>query len=308
MAAQRTSPDWLAFRTQAEVLQSLDALRGLFGVNGQDLTLEHLPHGKDGFRQGAALKLLDMPFGRVDFGGESQRGWVRWNITGKGCDYVKDWDALDAVEALPSAELRRLDIQMTTWAGEVRHDDLVNAHTAGRFCAGGRPPDMRQILSSNPRAGRTVYVGKRESDKFFRGYEKGFEMAAAMGAWGAEQTHIEGHPIEDIYRCEVELKSKTKIIPWEAVERRDQYFAGSYPFLADLLPDVEGDILLNRPERAAQTELMAALENVRVQYGATIFTALAAYGGDMCKVWDKIIATHHNKALLEAGVLLVEHE
>lgn len=307
MQAQRTAPDWMTFRTQSEVLDSLSALRGLYGVNGQDLTLEHLPSGKDGFRQGAMLKLLDMPFGRVDFGGESQRGWVRWNITGQGCQWVKDWDALDAVEALPAAELRRLDLQLTTWRAEVGHEAVVAAHEAGRFCAGGRPPDMQTIVSSNPRAGRTVNVGKRESDKYFRGYEKGYELAGKMGAYGAELTHIEGYPIEDIYRCEVELKSKTKIIPWEAVERRDQYFAGSYPFLADLLPGVEGDILLNRPERAPQTELLAALENVRVQYGATIFTALTAYGGDMFKVWDKIVGAQHNKALLEAGVLLVDH-
>lgn len=117
---------------------------------------------------------------------------------------------------------------------------------------------MQTITSSNERAGRTVYVGKREkSDKFFRAYEKGFELAGKVA--GMVVTAIDGHPVEDIYRCEVELKAESRPIPWEVVERRDQYFAGSYPFCADVLPGVEADILMRRPERAPQTDLAAML-------------------------------------------------
>ena len=92
------------------------------------------------------------------------------------------------------------------------------------------------------------------------------------------------------------------------IERRDQYFAGSYPFLADLLPGVESDILQRRPERAPQTDLAIALENCRIQYGATLFTALHAYHGDMGAVWEKIIGKAHNTNLVEAGVLMVDHD
>jgi hypothetical protein len=35
---------------------------------------------------------------------------------------------------------------------------------------------------------------------------------------------------------------------------------------------------------------------------------LHAHGGDYLKVWEKIVGTKHNKALIEAGVLLVEHD
>jgi DNA relaxase NicK len=246
-----------------------------------------------------------MTLGRCDFGGDSQRGWVRWNITGKGCEWVRDWDAVEGIEALPSAQVRRLDIALTTWHGQVGHDQVVKAHDAGRFACGGRPPTMQTILSSDPRAGRTASVGKRGADKFFRGYEKGFELAAKTGM---QVTHIEGCPVEDIYRCEVELQADSRPIPWECIERRDQYFAGAYPFCADVLPGVEADILMRRPERAPQTDLKAALENVRIQYGATLYTALRAYHGDLTAVWDRIIGEHHNPDLLAAGVLLVDHE
>ena len=49
-------------------------------------------------------------------------GWVRVDIPGKGCEWVQDWCATDAVESLTSAQIRRLDIALTTWDGEVTHD------------------------------------------------------------------------------------------------------------------------------------------------------------------------------------------
>jgi DNA relaxase NicK len=119
---------------------------------------------------------------------------------------------------------------------------------------------------------------------------------------------INGHPIEGIYRCEVEFKAHATTIPWEVIERRDHYFAGAYPFCADVLPGVESDVLMRRPERAPQMDLAAALENCRLQFGPTLYTALRAYQGDMTAVWDKVVSDHHSQVLLEAGVLLVDHE
>ena len=307
MSPPKTAIDWLRYRTQAGVLPGLEALRPLYGHLGPTLHLEHLERGKDGFQQAALIKLADLAVGRVDFGGESQRGWVRWNITGQGCEWVRDWDAVEALERLSASEIRRADIALTTWKGEVGHDAIEAAHGVGLFTCGGRPPDLQMILNSNPRAGRTCYVGKRDSDKFFRGYEKGFELAAKFGL-GDGVTHIDGCPIEDIYRCEVELKADGRVVPWEIIGRRDQYFAGCYPFLAELLPDTESDILMRRPERAPELDLAAALANCRIQYGATLFTALHAYHGDMGRVWEQIIGKEHNEALKAAGVLMVEHK
>lgn len=306
--SQKTTIDWLSFRSQGQVGHTLEALRPMFGDLASALNLEHLPRGRDGFQQASALRVYDMTIGRLDFGGESQRGWVRTNITGKGCEWVKDWEAVESLEALPKAEIKRLDVALTTWHGEVCHDRIEAAHAAGSFGSGGRPPSMQRILNSDPRAGQTCNIGVRKNaDKFFRGYEKGLELASKLGALGRTVTHIDGCAIEDIYRCEVELKASCRPIPWEVVGRRDQYFAGSYPFLAELLPEVECDILMRRPERAPQLDLMAQLGNIRHQYGATLYTALMAHQGDMTAVWDQIIGDHHNEALLAAGVLVVEH-
>jgi phage replication initiation protein len=309
MSATQTTVDWLGFRTQAEVPDAFQALRGLFGEMAPALNLRHLPRGRDGFQQASEIRVHDLAVGRLDFGGESQRGWVRCNLTGQGCEWVTDWDAVDQLEGLPRAEIRRLDVALTTWKGEVGHDRVEAAHAAGLFCSGGRPPNLQRIMNSDPRTGDTCYVGERkESDKYFRGYEKGLELASKLGAFGRTITHIDGCAVEDIYRCEVELKAANRPIPWEVVGRRDQYFAGCYPFLAELLPEVGCDILMRRKERAPQAELMAALANVRTQYGATLFTALKAFGGDYLRVWDAVVGNHDNEALLAAGVLVVDHE
>jgi DNA relaxase NicK len=303
---QKTTIDWLRFRTQSGPKQTLEALRPVFGTLGQSIRLQGLPRGILGFQQACQIVVGDMPIGRMDYGGESQNGWVRVDIPGKGCQWMETGE-IDAIEQLEKAEIRRLDIALTTWHGEVGHDQVVQAHTEGRFTI-RRPPNLQQILNSD--GGRTCNIGQREkSDKFMRCYEKGFEMVSKMGGnLPGKVTHIEGSRVEDIYRCEVELKAVTTDIPWEVIERRDQYFAGAYPFCADVLPNVEADILKRRPERDAQTSLAAALENCRVQFGPTLFTALHAYQGDMTAVWEKIIGDHHSQALLETGVLLVDHD
>jgi phage replication initiation protein len=304
----KTTIDWLNFRSQGEVLQTLEALRPLFGTLGCDLNLQHLPRGKDGFQQASALRVQDLVIGRLDFGGDSQRGWVRTNITGQGCEWVKEWTAIDSVEALPRAEIKRVDVALTTWKGEVTHELVEAAHGSGGFTSRGRPPSMQRILNSDPRAGQTCNIGVRKaSDQFFRGYEKGLELASKLGALGRTVTHIDGCAIEDIYRCEVEYKASSRPIPWEVIERRDEYFAGSYPFLAGLLPDVECDILMRRPERAPQLDLRALLANVRHQYGSGLYTALVAHHGDIGAVWEQIVGSQHHEGLLSGGVLLVEH-
>lgn len=308
MNTQKTTIDYLRFRAQAEPPAVLEALRPMFGTVGTHLKFRHLPRGAMGFQQASEIVIGDMALARLDFGGESQRGWVRAQMSGRACEWVQDWDAVEDVERLPDAQVRRLDIALTTWDGEISHDQVVKAHGEGRFKTGGRPPDLQQITSSNDRAGRTCYVGKRTSDKFFRAYEKGFEMAGKIRGCPGQVLSIDGHPVEDIYRCEIELKAEGTSIGWDVIERRDQYFAGAYPFCADVLPGIEADILMRRKERAPQTDLAAALENCRIQFGPTLYTALRAFGGDMTAVWDKVVGDHHCEALLQAGVLLVDHE
>lgn len=310
MIPQKITVDWLRFRAQAEPRDIVEAMKPMFPeIEREWLKLRFLDRGILGFRQGAELCISGMVVGRMDYGGESQNGWVRTELNAKGCEWVNDWQQVGGVEDLPSAQIRRLDLALTTWRGEVGHQRVLDAHSAGRFVTRGRPPNLRQIISTDPRAGRTCYIGEREkSDKFMRCYEKGFEMVGKLDRRGNVTESIDGFKVENIYRCELELKAANAAIPWDVIERRDQYFAGAYPFCADILPGVECDILQRRPERAPQLDLRIALANAKVQFGPILFTALAAYQGDILAVWDKVVGQHHCDSLVDAGVLLVDHD
>ena len=208
---------------------------------------------------------------------------------------------------------------------------VVEAYEAGRFAPpgqGGRPPKCRQNLSMNEEDGSTLYVGTRTSDKFFRAYEKGKQLLgpqlsaalargderAVAAVWGEKVrgTGAGGEtalfPLRDMFRYELELKPKTAPLPEDVIDRRDQYFAGAYPYLQTVLADVEAEALVMRRERGPQLDLAMALGNCQRMFGSTLFTALTAYHGDIGAVMSKVMGDRHNEALLRAGVLLVNHD
>lgn len=304
-----TKVDWLRFRATSEVPDVLAGVRAFFGPLGASVSAKPRNSGLTGFNQSARLLLGDMQVGMLAFGGEHQRGWVQVDISGRGCEWVHDWaEAVDSLGKLDRYEARRVDIALDTGKGEVSHEKVLAAYRAGRFNArgAGRPPKMSQILPERVRDGRTIYVGDRTQGKFLRGYEKGYELLKG-NQFADSITHIDGNKVEDMYRLELELKAKDGPLPVDLVERRDEYFSGAYPYLQEVL-SVEPEIFSQARERGPQMDLQAALSNIRQQYGSTLFTALTAYHGDIGAVWEKIVGRRHNASLLEAGVLLVDHD
>lgn len=303
MTSQKTEIDWLRVRAQARPDAFLAATTPLFGVLASAFSARPC-RGKDGFAQGWELLGGGVLLGRLDFGGDHMRGWSRLNLTGQGCKFVTSWDDLASIEALPAAELRRVDVCLTTWRGEVSHESVLEAHAAGRFSCGGRPPNLKQITHSEASRGRTCYIGERDSDKMLRAYEKGRQVAGQYPS--TTLTHIDGCPVDDIYRLEVENKAATRPLPWDLIDRRDQYFAGAYPYLADVLPGIDSEILVGRRLRPGMHELGAALAHIRTQYGSALFTALTVAHGDIGAVWERIVGEHHHPSLVDAGALLLE--
>jgi len=312
----KTAVDWLKFRAQAEPAAIVESLRPMFGTLGGDLAFRFEGKGRDGWQQRGRVVVEDLVLATIDYGGQSQRGWVRCDMSGEACGWVQDWSEAEAITELPKAQLRRVDVALTTWRGEVTYEGCLEAYAAGRFSpgsCGGRAPKDRRIESSDPYAGRTLEVGAREtSPKFMRCYEKGWQLLAKAGMPSAARagvTAIDGFHPADIFRCEVEFKSTDRYdVPWDILHRPDEFFAGAYPFCQDVLPGVDVNLLARRPERQAQRSLEIALEHVRTQFGPTLFTALHAYEGDITAIWDRIVGKGHSRALLEAGVLLVEHD
>jgi phage replication initiation protein len=301
-----TSIDWLGCRTQSDPADCIDALRGSFGSLGPALRAVPKKRGKQGFDRSDGLFLGDLAIGDMSFGGEAMRGWVWVELTGTGCQWVEDWDRCeDDLAQLRDFQYKRVDIALDTYQREVTHESVTAAHAAGMFTTNGKPPSMRQIVPADPYEGRTVYVGKRDQPKFLRAYEKGYEQARKYP--GIEVSHIDGVPVGDWYRLELELKAKQQLLPEDLIENRDQFFAGAYPYLQSVL-DVEPQVLKLSRDKHPQRTLASMLEMLRTQYGNTLFTALTAYQGDIGAVWEKIVGTKHNEKLIAEGVLMVEHQ
>jgi DNA relaxase NicK len=318
----KTTIDHLKFRTRSGPEAILAALRPALGFTDQDLlTLSDREDGKDGWLHRKNLLIAgDVVFGSIDYGGEHQRGWVRCNIPGAGCAWVQDWEAVERLpKLLENATIKRNDIALTTYRGEVTHDLVIQAHDEKRFGTGGRHPHRRVIDGSDPFAGKTIYVGSRASAKYIRCYQKGFELLqeypASVRQYIAETGQsiaIDGVGFVDpakTYRCEVELKDEDKkVVPWSSVySQRDEFFAGACPFFAALLPGVQALKTRPLPEVSSKLALASAIDNCRRSYGATIRAAFMAYGGDHSQVMALLMSEKPAEQLIRAGVLLVNH-
>jgi hypothetical protein len=318
----KTSIDWLKFRSKAGPFELLELVRPAFGTVGEMLEIRTGTKGRDGWTHGADIVIPDHTIAHIDYGGTSQRDWVRFDMSGSGCEWVQDWGVFEAFGTeRDDCDIKRLDIAFTTHDSSVVNDAMVvAAFEAGQFCCGGRPPAMRSIVSSDPCAGKTRYIGKRENHKFLRCYEKGWEMfkdlpddlefirkpgvQVALNGIG----HVN---VQDLYRVELELKDVDKYIPWHAISRRDEVFAGAYPFCAALLPNSPHWVMQQLPDFKSRASLLNALGNAFRSYGGVWKAAHIAYGGDdaaALKLAKFMMAQEPSPRLVEAGVLTVEHE
>lgn len=338
----KTSVDWFGFRTKDTPDVICSALSEVVPPH-LEVSLAQRKTGWRSFEKSFDVWLTDsrgnpetdcMKVGMAMCGGDAVKGWSMFSMSGEGCGWINDWSrAMDVcTDTLDQFELKRVDLALDRYDGSHWHE-VDEAWKAGEFAppgrAGGRPPKAKPIDSRRPEDGRTYYVGNRESAKFYRGYEKGMQLLGPMMAaaqakdpvgyeWTDHffandvRTNDEGERVafelRDWWRDEVEFKPVDSPLPLDIIDQRDQYFAGAFPYLAKVLPTVETSPLIQRRERMPQLELAKVLETVRHQWGSTLFTALAAYNGDICAVMDRIVGKKHNKALLAAGVLLVDHD
>lgn len=328
-----TKIDFYSFRVRDNYEAILKALGATFASHPYEVSLKENKGGWKGYDVSYSLFLSDMKVGIVARGGESQKGWAYVGIDGTGCSWIDDWDRAQqaSIDLCEGFDLKRVDIALDTYGDADAFKNTCKAYEEGLFSPPGcgRPPKSKVITSSRPEDGNTIYVGNRERDKFYRGYEKGKQMlgatvTAAMAKdpeafdwsdWVTKTQPVldaDGHVslvgVWDWFRHEVEFKPKTQPLPDDLIDRRDQYFTGSFPYLAKVLEGVEPELLSLSRQKKIRTDLAVSLFNIRRMWGKTLFTALAAYEGDIGAVWAKICADEHNEKLLAAGVLLVPHD
>jgi len=318
----KTTIDWLKFRSKLNPFELLELVRPAFGSVGHLLELKTGAKARDGWAFAADLVLPDHTIAHIDYGGESQRGWVRFDMSGSGCEWVQEWGVFEAFgQSQTDCDIKRLDIAFTTEDASLVSDSIVvAAFDAGLFGCGGRPPSMRSIVNSDPCAGKTRYIGKRENHKFLRCYEKGWELLKGLSASieflrkpGVVFAHEKLGLVNasNLYRVELELKDVDKYIPWSAIGRRDEVFAGSYPFCASLLPEAPHFVMREIPSFKPRAALLEALGNAFRSYGGTWKAAHLAYGGTdeaLLEMGRAMLADEPSPRLVDAGVLTVQHD
>lgn len=313
----KTTVDWFKFRTLSNPFEALEAIRPAFGSVADLVQFGDHQKGKDGWDHRREVRLAgDEVLAVVDYGGESQRGWLRWDMSGKGCEWVQDWEAMAGlVHVLKRAELRRVDLALTTAdPGLVSHEKVLAAHAAGEFSNGGRSPKARIVTGSDPHDGATVYIGSRTGHKFIRCYKKGPEMLIKAGVpesirKATEKIEFDGLGlvnVADLYRVEVEFKDVDKILPWPMLVDRDSYFAGANPFCASLLPGAPVRRAQGLPDFGGKLALQVQIEHARRAYGGLVRTLYDLHG-DADKVLAMLMGDKPSEKLVKAGVLTMNH-
>lgn len=316
---KKTFIDYLRFRFKASPFDALEAVRPAFGFSSSDLVeLGGSEKGKDGWQQRRPIIIGgDEVIGWIDYGGDSQRGWSRWDMGGLGCGYITGWQHLVHSLQKIGAELRRVDVALDLYDGEVRHEDVLAAYEAGRFKRPhvGRSPKMKKIEGSCPTDGRTIYIGSRESARFIRCYEKGWERLAKSNVpeWAKLKAQafyfrdgIASRP-EDYYRLEVELKAVDDVvIPWRILVDPDSFFAGSAPWfetLVDAAPiRTQGPPSCFYPRQT----LESSMQHCSKAYGGLLRSLLELYGDSVetkAMLFDALCSQNPSDRLVKAGCL-----
>lgn len=315
----KTGIDYVRFRAKNNPFDVLEAIRPFFTA-GHLMELGPQVAGKDGWQYRRPVELSDFTIAQIDYGGDSQRDWLRFDMSGKGCGWVEDWAGFARLyDKLPSAELRRVDVKLDAVDGSITHDSVLAAYASMQFKrqTGGRNPKMKKIEGSSPCDGRTVYVGARDSSRFIRCYEKGWETLSKIGF--PEQykkpdllaDFEDGHGtrrVADWYRVEVEFKAVDDlVVPWPVLSDSDAYFAGSAPFCAALV-----DAVPRRPAPGFPSEfdtkatLAMSMEHCRIAYGGMIRALVLLYGdtpATKVRLLNELAGDAPSQRLIRDGVL-----
>lgn len=185
------------------------------------------------------------------YGGQDNTAFL--SLRGEACARVPDWETLrDVLE-------NRLEAHITRWDGAI--DDYLGAHSVdeamalylnGTFGGSGRPPKMKQFGNwvVPDGSGRTIQIGKRESGKLIRIYEKGMQLGENFHPW---------------VRWEVEIHNNDRDIPWDVLKHPGRYAVGAYPkALAWVQAEMSRIVTIQRSQQISYEHLVGWAKQ---QYG-----------------------------------------
>lgn len=138
-----------------------------------------------------------------------------------------------------------------------------------RFQRGGRPPTYKYIQTSEG-CGNTFYVGKLESGKCLRVYEKGKQLGCKSSTW---------------VRWEAQIMAINRNIPVRVLLEPDKYLRGAYPNSLTWIG--KASLMIETKIEKGKLLLEHAMKSAKQQVGS-----LVRYLKDAKGVEDAVIIQH----------------
>lgn len=199
----------------------------------------------------------------VSGGGDSQRDTFCFTLKGEGCTFaLPAWEYRTAKFFEPMfPKITRIDLAKDCFdPSMLTVNAAVEAYKDHAFSYQNRLPSYSQHGCWIDGHSRTFQVGKRESGKLCRIYEKDHQFGIMDGHW---------------VRAEVELRSVNRVIPWEALSLPGQYFAGAYEF-CNWLVHQDNPIPVKTQTKVAVVSVEAAMRWVNRVVAPTLVQITAA--------------------------------
>lgn len=267
--------DWLAFTftsppesAQTPILWLLQQLYVIFGLPA--FAAQSTGKGWNGYT--TRVNLGDnSEYGLVAYGGDRQRGTVHVELNASACALVSDWRTVQQWGESIGAKITRVDLAHDDMEAKAVSIATARAwHDAGEFTTNGRPPDAHLHDDLGSGKGKTLYIGNRASGKLLRVYEKGRQLGDPSSPW---------------VRVELELRGKSRLIPWDVLTSPATYLAGGYPCLA-FLSTVQDKI--RTITKAVQITIGSIVQYLRTAGGKSINVLMQVHGGDAFAVISAI--------------------
>jgi len=313
----RTLIDWWAWRSRAAIGAVKATLTSIFSHVPGGLCARDRRGGFQGYDASADLFVRGEHVGVLAWAGAGQANWIFVEIRGEGCALIRDWALAESdARRCRYYEIRRLDIAFDTFETGRSVHTAREAYRAGQFFKRGRRPKDTMIGSDAPQYAATLQIGNRQSPCFARIYEKGkkelkaqkaadylkdptdpfFDDFAASHGIEASADLTAAQALWHWCRHEIELKPKNTLLPHDVIARRDHYFAGSYPYMAELLEGVApANLWTARQRKGAPPSMLRSLAYAKRQFGRIFFSALQEFDGDQDAVWAQIVGDRPSK-------------
>ncbi len=260
--------DWLAFTFTPSlgsgisnpVKWLLSQLADVFGLPA--FTAQTTGKGWNGYTYRVNLG-ENSEYGLIAYGGDKQRGTVHVELNASACSHISNWHAVQQWGESLGAKITRVDLAHDDITAETVSIAIARIwYDAGEFTTNGRPPDARLIDDMGSNKGKTLYIGARANGKLLRVYEKGRQLGDPSSPW---------------VRVELELRNKSRVIPWDVLTTPTTYLAGGYPCLA-FLSTIQDKI--RTITKAVQITIESITQHLRLMGGKSFHVLRQVYLGD----------------------------